>query len=201
MNTKQKIAIFSPIVLIGTMTPLFQILAKLLGGTLGWYLGLIIYWIIWGGVYSWMMIGAEGIKKITKPQMLNFRNFLYVFVLLILSFIFKTITVTEYQKPETWILILYLSTNVGNGIFEEILWRGVYMELFPRNNLIRILWSSIWFGLWHYAPGTVSSSGNAIGLMIGSGFMGLYLSVLAKKTDTAWWGIVAHILGGLIMVS
>jgi hypothetical protein len=39
-----------------------------------------------------------------------------------------------------------------------------------------------------------------MGLMIGSGLMGFYLSFLVHKTGTIWWAIVAHTLGGIIMV-
>lgn len=30
--------------------------------------------------------------------------------------------------------------------------------------------------------------------------MGFYLSFLAKRTGTIWWTIVAHTLGGMIMI-
>jgi hypothetical protein len=38
-------------------------------------------------------------------------------------------------------------------------------------------------------------------LMIGAGVFGFYLSYLARKTGTIWWGIVAHVVGGIIMVT
>jgi len=99
-----------------------------------------------------------------------------------------------------WIFLLLLSTTFGNGFFEEVLWRGVYMKLFPGSLMFRIVWPSIWFALWHYAPGSVSSNGNIMALVIGAAFFGFYLSFLAKKTDTIWWCIVTHILGGIIMI-
>ena len=40
-----------------------------------------------------------------------------------------------------------------------------------------------------------------VGLMVGSGLMGLYLTYLTKKTNTLWWSIVAHSLGGMIMIA
>jgi len=106
----------------------------------------------------------------------------------------------DYGKPTIWIWLLMLSTNPGNGFFEELLWRGVYLELFPDTILFRIVWPSIWFGLWHYAPGAISPDGNPLGLMGGSGLMGFYLSFLAERTGTLWWTVVAHTLGGLIMM-
>ena len=74
------------------------------------------------------------------------------------------------------------------------------MEFFPDSILLRIVWPNIWFALWHYVPGSVSSSGNVLGLMIGSGLMGFYLSFLAMKTKTIWWSIVVHTTGGFILI-
>jgi membrane protease YdiL (CAAX protease family) len=106
----------------------------------------------------------------------------------------------DYPKPGLWIFLLLVSTNFGNGFFEEVLWRGVYMELFPGNILFRIVWPNIWFALWHYVPGSVFSRGTVLGLMIGSGLMGFYLSFLALKTKTIWWSIVVHTIGGFIII-
>ena len=114
--------------------------------------------------------------------------------------LYRFIPGMEYEKSSGWIFLLLLSTNFGNGFFEEVLWRCTYMELFPDSIFFRIVWPSIWFALWHYVPGSVSLTGNAIGLMIGSGLMGFYLSFLAKKTGTIWWTIVAHAIGGFIMI-
>jgi membrane protease YdiL (CAAX protease family) len=117
-----------------------------------------------------------------------------------MAFIFKFVSGMEYEKASTWALLLLLSTAFGNGFFEEVLWRGVYMELFSNNIFYRMIWPSFCFAIWHYAPGSVSSSNNLIGLMVGAGLFGLYLSYLAKKTNTIWWSIVSHTLGGIIVI-
>ena len=138
------------------MVPVFRLLAGWTAEAgnwrLGWYLGLMVYWLVWGAAFPLLMIG------------------------------------------------LLVSTNFGNGFFEEILWRGLFMELFPTRILFCIVWPSVWFGLAHYAPGSVAPNGNPVGLMIGAGMMGFYLSFLAQKTGTIWWGIIAHALGGFIMI-
>jgi membrane protease YdiL (CAAX protease family) len=200
MKPNQKILTVSPLVVIGTMYPVFQILASNFGTTLGWYLGLIFYWIIWGGLFSWIMIGPNEILRIIKPRRLNLRILFLILTPLILAGIFKFITGTTYEKPEIWIVLMLISTALGNGFFEELLWRGVYMVHFQANLFFRIIWASVWFGLWHYVPGTVSSNSNPAGLIIGSTLFGFYLAFLAKGTGTIWWGIVAHVLGGLVIV-
>jgi membrane protease YdiL (CAAX protease family) len=96
--------------------------------------------------------------------------------------------------------LLLLTTNFGNGFFEELLWRGVYLDLFPKNLLFGMIWPSLWFALWHYAPGSINPDGNVLGLIIGSGIMGLYLSFLSRRTGTIWWTIIMHTIGGFIMI-
>jgi membrane protease YdiL (CAAX protease family) len=203
MSNRQRLAILAPLVLVGVMIPVFRILAGVFGEEnwrIGWYLGLVIYWLIWGAAFPLWIVGRESIAKMIRPQRLSVRVLLLVLVPLIGASLYRLVPGMEYQKPSVWMLLLLLSTSFGNGFFEEVLWRGVYMELFPDRNLFRIVWPSIWFALWHYAPGSIAPDGNALGLIIGSGLMGFYLSFLAKKTGTIWWTIVAHTLGAIIMI-
>ena len=75
------------------------------------------------------------------------------------------------------------------------------MKLFPRNIFFRIVWPSVWFGLWHYVPGSVNPDpGHVTGLIIGALFLGFYSSFLAWKTDSLWWSVLTHVVGGVIMV-
>jgi membrane protease YdiL (CAAX protease family) len=200
INNKKKIAIVAPLVLIAMMYPIFQFLAGMYGERIGWYLGLVLYWLIWGGVFSWSMIGKESILRIIRPQKFTLRILLLILFPLLMAALYKYIPGMDYEKPSVWIFLLLVSTNFGNGFFEELLWRGVYMSLFPDSLIFRIIWPSIWFALWHYVPGSVIANGNVIGLIIGSGLMGLYLSFLAKKTGTIWWTILTHTIGGYIMI-
>lgn len=200
MSSKQKIAIIAPLILTAVMYPVFQLLSRALGETIGWYLGLAMYWLVWGGVFPWLMIGKTSIQTMIRPQKLTGGIFLLVLFPLLMAGIYRFATGMEYDKPTVWVFLLLVSTNLGNGFFEEVLWRGMYLELFPDSVFFRIVWPSIWFALWHYAPGSVSPTGNAIGLMIGSGMMGFYLSFLANKTGTIWWTMIAHMIGGFIMI-
>lgn len=182
------------------MYPVFQLLSASVGERLGWYLGLVVYWIFWGGLFSWFLLGPETIFRIIKPQRINLSLLVLVIVPIILAGIFKFTTGSNYEKSDFWVALMLVSTTIGNGFFEELLWRGVYMVQFPLNLFFRIVWASVWFGLWHYVPSTVSSNSNAAGLIIGSTLFGFYLSYLANRTGTIWWSIVAHVLGGLVMV-
>ena len=200
MNNKQKLAIVAPLVLIGVMYPIFRWTPVVFGETVGWYLGLVIYWILWGAIFPVVMLGKGNIKTIISPQKLNFRVFLFVLFPILMASLYQLVPGMGYEKSNFWIFMLFLSTAFGNGFFEEVFWRGIYMKLFPNNILFRIIWPSILFALWHYIPGSVHSDGNVIALIIGAGIFGFYLSFLAKRTETIWWSIIAHTISGLVMV-
>lgn len=198
MNLKQKIAVIAPLVLVAVMYPIFHLLAGVMNYRVAWYLGLAIYWIIWCCVFPLLIIGKEAIKTLIRPQKPD-KKILLLIAIPLLGAVAGRLMLGGYEKESVWIALLLFSTPFGNGFFEEVLWRGMYLRLFPDHLFYRMIWPSLWFALWHYAPGSVSS-GNPARLMIGAGVMGLYLSYLAKKRNTAWWGIVVHTVGGIIMV-
>lgn len=200
MNGKQRIALVLPIVLIVFMLAIYRQLAQVYGDRIAWYVGFWIYWILWCGTLSLLMIGKEGILMLIRPRRPRPIEIVLVLFPVAMAAGFKFVTGTAYSRPSIVWLALLISTAFGNGFFEEILWRGVYMILFPKRVLYRIIWPTIWFALWHYVPGSLSPNSNSLGLVIGSGLFGFYLAFLAKKTNTLWWCILAHTLGGIVMV-
>jgi membrane protease YdiL (CAAX protease family) len=84
-----------------------------------------------------------------------------------------------------------------NSFWEEVLWRGVYITLFPDNRWWAAVWPTLWFAVWHYAPGSLSPLTDVRTLMIGAGVLGASFSWLALKTRSIRTTAVAHILGGL----
>lgn len=194
-----------PPLLIVFMYPIFNSLAGVLANDrIAWYLGLITYWIIWGLFFPVIIIGKKNIVELIRPKRPT-KNVVLPMSIILLGALSARLLVPgmEYEKQNVWIYILLLSTCFGNGLFEELLWRGVYYKLYPNNIFFRMIWPCVWFGIWHYVP--VSISNNELtgltGMMIGPIMMGLVLSYMTKKTNTLWWSIIAHTVGGIIMVS
>jgi len=205
MNKKQIITIFIPLILIAIMYPIFHLLAGSLDNDrIAWYLGLIIYWLIWGLVSPLIILGKKSINELIHPQKPTIKILIPMSIILLGALAARLLVPgMEYEKQSVWILLLLLSTAFGNGFFEELLWRGVYFKLFPDKIFYRMIWPTIWFAIWHYIPGSVLHENvtGLIGLMAGSGLMGLVLSYTTKKTNTLWWSILAHTIGGIIMVA
>ncbi len=199
MSGKQNLAILAPPLLMASMYVLFQLLSGILGETPGWFVGLMLYWLTWCAPFTLWLIGKERLRGIIRPRRLTRRVLLLLTIPIIGSLSYKMIPGMDYGQTSLGLALLMISTAFGNGFFEEVLWRGAYMELFPQNLFFRIVWPSTWFALWHFAPGSISPGSNVVALVIGSGIFGFYLSCLAWKTDTIWWSILAHMAGGVIM--
>jgi membrane protease YdiL (CAAX protease family) len=203
MTNRQIIAILTPPVLVAVMIPVFRILVKNIptNWRVGWALGLASYWIVWCGIGSWLLIGKENILQLIQPQRLTLQIFGLVLIPIIGAALYRLVPGMAYDKPVLWIILILIMTSFGNGFFEELLWRGVYLELFPKSIMWGMIWPTVWFALWHYAPGSIAPEGKPWGLMIGSGLMGFYLSFLSRKTGTIWWTILMHTIGGIIMIA
>jgi membrane protease YdiL (CAAX protease family) len=204
-DKKRIIAIIAPPVLMAVMYPVFQFLAGALeNDRIAWYLGLATYWLIWGAVFPLLVIGFQNVKELIRPRRISRKVLLLLAVPLAGAMGAKLVpAMGAYEKESVLITILLVSSAFGNGFFEELLWRGVYTKLFPTNLFFRMIWPSVWFGLWHYIPVSISNGEltGLIGMMVGPMMMGLYFSYLTRKTNTLWWAIVAHTVGAFIMIS
>ncbi len=198
MNKKQKIAIFALPVLVVSMYAIFHSAARILGKELAWFIGFLVYWPIWCLSFPLWIIGKKHFRELFRHQRLNKQSFLLLIIPLMMALVGRFIL--EYSQVNLWerfVLILYA---FANGSLEEILWRGVYIKLFPNKNLWGIVWPTLWFSIWHYAPGSLSIGSNPFILMAGAAVFGFCWSWLAMKTKTIRWSMISHTLAALVRV-
>jgi len=198
---KKILGIVMPPILWLIMFLTYQLYGVFFGNEIGWHLGLYTYWILCGLIFPATLIGFKRIKEVSAPRKFRLKMLPVILFPLAMAFLFNLIPGLEYEKISVVGIIFLIITSFGNGIFEEILWRGVYMELYPNNNFMRIGYSTFWYAVFHFASGSLSSNGNILGLVIGSAFFGIFLSLLAKWKNNIWWSILSHVLGGLVMIS
>lgn len=197
-NKKQKIAIsLSPILFI-VMLLVYQGFARVLGSELGWYAGFAIYWPVFCILIPFLLVGPNLIierYKIIKINPIYLMVFLFpVFMTLIGGIFMNT------AERNTAALLIWLGMSIGNGIFEEILWRGVYPILFPNNKLFGFAWPAIWFSIWHFAPGSLSQNFSPYVLVSGALMLGIFFGWGAFKTKSLFWASTVHTLSGILQI-
>jgi len=198
LNSKQKIAILLSPILFVVMFAAYQTLARILGSDLGWYAGFAIYWPIFCVAIPFWLVGSKQIIERYKIIKINPKYLLVylfpVFMTLIGGFFMNT------KEREFIALIIWFGMSVANGVFEEILWRGVYPILFPDNKLFGFIWPAIWFSIWHFAPGSLSQNFQPFVLVSGALMLGLSFGWGAFKTKSLFWASTGHTFSGLFQL-
>jgi membrane protease YdiL (CAAX protease family) len=180
------------------MIMVFQGTKQILGTELAWHAGFWIYWPVWCVLYPWRMLGWRKMGALLQRRKLRTSGWILMAFPPVMSFIGSLI----FQQDRRCIsgIIVYILMSFANGILEEMLWRGVYITLFPDNKLWGLAWPAVWFALWHLAPGSISPLTGVWMLMAGALVFGACWGLLAMKTESILWSVISHTLSGLLWV-
>jgi membrane protease YdiL (CAAX protease family) len=192
-----------PFLLIPSTAFVFISLAKWLGKEKGYLIGFLFYWTIWCLIVPLVFLETkEFVTLFVDKAQLLFRptwlvTGLFIFITLITFFMYGK---TFIEAPWTLILIAIPIATI-NGICEEILWRGLYVKIFPDNIWLAIIFPAIGFALWHLVPLQVFSDGNKFAFILSTFFLGLAYGFIAYKTGSAKWTAISHSLNGILALS
>lgn len=206
LDRRQWLLLLSPIGLIATTYPVFMILSATVGdavgGRLAWFIGMSFYWALWGVLFTRWLLGRRTAVGLARPRPPNPAALGHVaFVVAMAGAVRLFVPEMAYDEATTGAVVLLAISPLANGLFEELLWRGAYFVAFPRNAWLGVVWPSVWFGLWHLVPGSISEGGPQLTMVVGPTLMGLYLAFVTRRTGTIWWAILAHTIGGFVMIS
>jgi len=93
------------------------------------------------------------------------------------------------------ILIASLVLGIVIGVAEEVLWRGLYLRVFPDNVWADAVYPSIAFGIWHLCPLSVLPSrypGGPLPFLAYSVILGFCYAIVARTSGSIRWCAVAH---------
>lgn len=198
MTRKQQIAIGALPVLVVTMLGVYQAAAWLLGPDLAWYAGFWVYWPIWCVLFPYWMLGRRSWRELFQRRGLDAVGWSLLMFPPALTFIGRF--VMDYGQAGAWETAVLVVQSFVNGTLEEVLWRGVYIELFPGDKLWGLGWPTLWFALWHLAPGSISPLTNVAVLVAGAAVFGVCWGGLALRTGSIRYSAASHILAGLARV-
>jgi len=203
LEFEQIVLLAIPFVLIPSTAFVFVSLAKWLGNKTGYLLGFLFYWTVWCLLVPLVLLGTKDFPSlfVDKTPLFSQPNWLvaalFIFITLVTLFMYAR---GFAQSSLNLILIAILAATI-NGICEEILWRGLYVKIFPDNFWLAILFPAIGFALWHLVPLQVFSEGNKFAFVLSTFFLGLAYGFIAYKTDSAKWTAISHSLNGILALS
>ena len=147
------LVLLAPVFLVATMYAVFQACARVFGYPLGYLLAFTSYVLVWCALVPLLTLGPSGVVGIFSGGKDGFRQLgLWTHVLLWSPLIFPFCFAFVPRIATAGLSILGASFVLGTviGVAEEVLWRGLYLRVFPDN---------VWAGaglsvdrLWGLAP-------------------------------------------------
>lgn len=195
---RQWAMIAAPIVLVLSMWAAFQGFVAWLGSPPGYLAAFIVYWIGWCIVVPVVILGLRGVLDLFREGEVPFAQLgwktqalLWWPIVFPLGFIF----IPRVAEANAAIIAVSILLGVVIGVTEELLWRGVYVRLFPDDVWLNTVYPSVIFGLWHVAPQSVRTStmpGGAASFVVYAVVLGLSYATYARKTGSIRWCTMSH---------
>jgi membrane protease YdiL (CAAX protease family) len=190
-QVRKAVAIALPLAVPAGMTGVFRLTRRLLGDRVGYVAGFAVYWSTCAGL-SLALLGPRRVRQLVRDDQHDRLRSPTAIALLVwppaggiaTRFIPEVATATPRD------VATIVSVASANAVLEELLWRGVYVTLWPRNPVLGWVWPAIGFGLWHRAPQVIHPSE-----------MGRGPYVVAATALGLSWGWVAWRTGSLRAVA
>ena len=140
-----------PVAVPLSMTVLFSMLAKRMSPRSAYNIGFIVYWVGWCGLFSFWVLGwRRSIHLYSAGEKVSWVER----ALLALPVVGGAVTqVLPHRRDiDTRVAATMLVAAAVNAPLEEMLWRGVFLEIFPDNVVLGAVWPLVGFSIWHLAP-------------------------------------------------
>jgi hypothetical protein len=168
-----------------------------LGERWGFAIGLGFYWIVWCALVPFAVLGADGLRKIFArgERALRLRDALLLMIPPVVGF--STIFPLLLWIGNGQLFAAAAVIALLNGTFEEVLWRGAYLQIFGKRLWGGVVYPALGFGLWHIAPIAAHwswSAGRGFLLALAATLVGLAYGYVARHTSSIRWTIFSHVL-------
>jgi membrane protease YdiL (CAAX protease family) len=141
----------APAVVPASMAVLLHGLSRRLSPRAAYNVGFTSYWLVWCmGFPMWILGPRRAARLLIRGQRPSARE-----TLLLLLPVAGAVTcelLPNRKKIDMPVALVMAATGVINGTGEELLWRGLFLEVFPNDPLRGLLWPLVGFSLWHLAP-------------------------------------------------
>jgi hypothetical protein len=152
MNFPSIILLLLPPILMATTYVVFQRSVRRFGQGRGYLLGFLFYWIVWCLIVPLLLLAPQRLIDLFRdvPDRWGDPAWLGLICLVLpvvggYAYFFPSAKRGATQP----IILASLAHAIVNGVLEEVLWRGVYVAIFPGQWLLGVIYPAIGFGLWH----------------------------------------------------
>jgi membrane protease YdiL (CAAX protease family) len=193
------IALTLPVTLPVAMTGVFRLGGHRLGPQLGYVAGFAAYWATCLGVAAAILGPGRALDLVVRgsteaPARPPTRADTVLLAWPVAGAV-TTRMLPELRTATAVDVATIAAVAQLNAVAEELLWRGVYPDLWPDDPRLGWVWPAIGFGAWHLAPQAIhpASMGRAR-YAVASTALGLSWGRVAWRTRSLRWTTLSHVI-------
>ncbi len=195
-DARRALALTLPVVMPLAMTAMFRVARHRLGDRRGYVVGFATYWLACAGL-SVSLLGRTRIRQLFRNSQRGRLSGAVPIALLLWPPLgaVGTRLVPELRLATPTTVATSIGVAAANATLEELLWRGVYITLWPTNPWLGWLWPAIGFGAWHVAPQVIHASPMGRGVYGGAATaLGLSWGWVAWRGRSLRWVSISHVI-------
>jgi uncharacterized protein len=183
-TTHRRFALALPFAMPVLMSVVFSLAGRLFGKRRGYFAGFMAYWSLCIAISTWILGPYRCAQLLFRQR----RHPAWHVLLLIWPTVGAIATrfVPVVRQSSFGDILTSAVVGTANAVSEELLWRGVFIELWPLNPLLGLAWPAAGFGAFHLAPQLLRPSHD-----------GCVVFALAATALGLSWGWVAFATGSL----
>jgi membrane protease YdiL (CAAX protease family) len=187
------VALATPVAAPVSMAGLFAVLERRLPPRTAYNAGFLAYWAVWClGVPLWVMGPRRSLHVLMTGRRPDAKE-IAALVLPVVGALSSEL-LPRRRQVDPAVLAVMVAGAVVNAPAEELLWRGMFMELFPDDPIRGAAWPLAGFAVWHLAPQLVLPSRHGrIGFVLGAALVGAASTLVGRRTGGLRWVLPAHI--------
>lgn len=200
---RQRITLLAPFVLIPLAAIVFRQTAQYMGPAVGTLAGFLFYQLFGCILFPCAMLGGRNVLHLFRSQEPFFQRRNVTLVMMLALTVAGAIPLfLGYARVQTAaVFLIGIPLTVFNGVCEEMLWRGVFMRMFPKRYLLSVLYPALLFACWHLAPQCINPDltlRQALPLVFMALPLGLVYGHVAHRTQSIRWVSIAHGISGIL---
>ena len=194
------VLLLTPFALLGSTYLAFHFLVRLWGPRFGYLAGFLFYWIVWGLLLPWWLVGRAGLAAMFRVPPEPFGEPAWIgvaFLLFPLALGYGYAFPKAVRQVSFQVILFSALIAIVNGTLEEVLWRGTYLQVFPNSWFLGLVYPAFGFAVWHFAPQSIHPNrapGGNLSLVLIAWMIALLWGYVAKVSGSILLPVISHIL-------
>lgn len=197
-RTRQQVALLIPVAVPVSMIGVFGTANAIFGSVPGYLIGFLVYWGVWCLAVPLLLLGPSRIRDLWRDRRPRLGRPAWLGLLLLLLPPVGALATRWFPEVGGASLAMIggaLLIGVVNATMEELLWRGVFVSLWPDDWRLGLAWPTVGFAAWHIAPQVIHPASMGVApYVVASGVLGLCWGWVAWRTGSVRWTSLSHIV-------